>query len=266
MDFRQDAAHRRWLEDAASRSSLCARRRAAEAGELGRGVRCCRRQGQSRFALQDRRDRRRSRDGRGNVRAEGAFRQARLAEHRLSPGRLQTASEIRPRVLSFQLDDRRRRSIGRDSCHRFEPAPRSAGAQRAHPQALAQGRRADRPHRAAGRPHLQIQLSRLRAGDARGGRGEAAGRDGEADVRHRRRRFCETRRRRRAGEPRQGRPGGRRRQRRVERLQRAARRGLSRGRARSRPGAGRGRARRASDGEGERARRAHQPRRGRDRH
>ena len=75
---------------------------------------------------------------------KGLIGQARLAEHRLPPGRLEAASEIRPRVLSLQLDDRRHRPGGRDFRHRLEPAPRSAGAQRAHPQALAQGRRADR--------------------------------------------------------------------------------------------------------------------------
>ena len=120
-------------------------------------------------AVPDRRDRRRSGDGRGNVRAQVADRQARLAQHRLPPGRLETASEIRPRVLSFQFDDRRHRAGGRHSHRRLEPAPRGAGAQRAHPQALAQGRRADRRRRRQGRSDLQIQLSGRRTGNARAG-------------------------------------------------------------------------------------------------
>ena len=89
-------------------------------------------------------------DGRRNVRAQVASRQARLAQHRLPPGRLETASEVRPRVLSFQFDDCGHRASGRHSHRRFQPAPRGGGPQRAHPQALAQGRRADRRRSAPG--------------------------------------------------------------------------------------------------------------------
>ena len=46
---------------------------------------------------------------------------------------------------------------------RIEPAPRSGGAQRAHPQALARRRRADGAGRRKGRPDLSIQLPRRRA-------------------------------------------------------------------------------------------------------
>ena len=97
------------LEGAAARSSVCAGRRPAQARELGGGFRCDRRQGRGRVAVPDRGDRRRLGDGRRNVRAQVASRQARLRQHRLPSGRLETASQIWPRVLSFQLDDRRRR-------------------------------------------------------------------------------------------------------------------------------------------------------------
>ena len=43
---------------------------------------------------------------------------------------------------------------------RIEPAPRSGGAQRAHPQALARRRRADGARRRKSRPDLSIQLPR----------------------------------------------------------------------------------------------------------
>ena len=145
------------------------------------------------------------------------------------------------------------------------PRREAAGAQRAHPQALAEGRRADGPHRRAGRPDLQVQLPRRRAGDARPGGGEAAGGHDEADVHRRRRGLRAARRRGGAGEPRQGGARRGRRQGRLERLQRAAQRRVPRRRPRSRPRAGRGRPRRAVHGEGGRARRALQSRRGRDR-
>ena len=75
------------------------------------------------------------------------------------------APEIRPRVLSLQFDDRRHRPGRRDYDHRLESAPRGAGAQRAHSQALAQGRLPDRRHRR--RADLTyLQLSRRGAGIA----------------------------------------------------------------------------------------------------
>ena len=97
-----------------------------------------RRQGEDGAAVENRGDRRRSGDGRGDVRPQGPHRQARLAEHRLPPGRFEAPSEIRPRLLSVQFDHRRHRSGGRHSGHRLESAPRGRGAQRAHPQALAE--------------------------------------------------------------------------------------------------------------------------------
>ena len=175
MDFRQDAAHRRRAQDAAARPPLRPCRRLAEACELGGGFRRGRWQGQGDIGVPDRRNHRRSGDGRGNVRAEGAVRPARLAQHRLSPGWFEAPSEIRPRVLRLQFDDRGSRPGRRDPRHRFESAPRSGGAQRAHSQALARGRRADRARRRNGRPHLQIQLPRRRAGIARRLRRPSAG-------------------------------------------------------------------------------------------
>ena len=73
----------------------------------------------------NRRDRRRSGDRRGDVRSQGPHRQARLAEHRLSPGRFEAPHEVRTRLLSVQFDHRRRRSGGRHSGDRLEiPAAR----------------------------------------------------------------------------------------------------------------------------------------------
>ena len=66
-------------EGAAARSALCAGRRKAQAGELAAGLRRDRRQGEGGAAAPDRGDRRRSRERRGDVRAQGADGQARLA-------------------------------------------------------------------------------------------------------------------------------------------------------------------------------------------
>ncbi len=161
------------------------------------------------FSGQDRRDRRRSRGGRGDVRAQGPDRQARFAEHRLPSGRLEAPSEIRPRLLPVQFDRRRHRRRRRHSGRRLEPAPGSARAERAHPQALAEGRRADGRHRRAGGPDLRLQISRRGTGDACAcGREPGSGRD-EADVHRRRGRIRASGRSGRAGEPRQDRRGGR---------------------------------------------------------
>ena len=169
MDFRQDAAHCRRIEDAAARSSICACRRPAQARELGGGLR----RGRRKVAAASP-----SRIGAivGDLATveemfalKSLARQAWLAQHRLPAGWLETPSEIRARVLSFQFDDCRHRPSGRHSHRRLEPAPRGGGAQRAHPQALAQGRRADRRHRRQGRSDLRIQLPRGRAGHARAG-------------------------------------------------------------------------------------------------
>ena len=58
-------------------------------------------------------------------------------EHRLPPGWRGARSVARPRELSVQRDHRRHRSGRRHHDHRRQPAQGSAGAQRAHPQALA---------------------------------------------------------------------------------------------------------------------------------
>ena len=90
--------------------------------------------------------------------------------------------------------------------------------------------------------------------------------EGRASADHRRRRRAGAARRRRGrGAGRQGRDRARRRQGRLERLQRAAHRGVARRRARHRLRAGRGRAQRRRDGEAGRARRAVPARRRRDR-
>ena len=163
-----------------------------KSGELARGVRRDRRQGEGGNPAEHRGDRRRSRERRGDVRAQGSDGQARLAKRRLPPGRFEAPSEIRPRLLYLQFDDRRHRSGGRHPDHRLQSASRGAGAQRAHPQALAEGRRAHGRDRRAGRPDLQVQLPRRRAGDPRPGRGKAGRGNDEADVHRRRRRLRAT--------------------------------------------------------------------------
>ena len=85
----------------------------------------------------DRRDRRRSRGGRGDVRAEGADDQLGVTQHRLPPGRRGARSGARPRHLSVQRDHRRHRAGRRAADRRRQSAQGGAGAQCAHPQALA---------------------------------------------------------------------------------------------------------------------------------
>ena len=80
-------------------------------------------------------DRRRPRRRRGDVRAEAARRRARLAQYRLPPGRREARSGAGPRHLSVQLHHRRHRPGRCNSAGRHRSAPRSAGAQRPHPQA-----------------------------------------------------------------------------------------------------------------------------------
>ena len=68
-------------------------------------------------------DRRRPRRGGGDVRAESSDRAARLAEHRLPPGRRQARSGARPRDLSVQCDHRRHRASRRHPPHRHQSTP-----------------------------------------------------------------------------------------------------------------------------------------------
>ena len=94
----------------------------------------------ARQARPHRRDRGRSLRGRGDVRAEGADGPPRRDQHRLPAGRRGARSVDRPRELSVQRDDCRHRAGRRHHAHRRQPAQGSAGAQRAHPQALARRR------------------------------------------------------------------------------------------------------------------------------
>ena len=75
-------------------------------------------------------------------------------EHRLPPGRRGARSVARPRELSVQRDHRRHRSGRRHHDHRRQSAQGSAGAQCAHPQALARREPEDRRDRREGRSHL----------------------------------------------------------------------------------------------------------------
>ena len=139
----------------------------------------------------------------------------------------------------------------RDPDRRRQSAPRGAGAQRPHPQALARRRSAGRRHRRGRRPDLRLRASRRRSGLADAiwptatatssrccrrpkqpliivGQGALSRADGAAVL----------------GLAAQARAGGRRGQRRLERLCRPAHGGRARRRPRPRLRAGRGRQRR----------------------
>ena len=157
------------LQDPAPRQAVCEGRRAFPAGKLGTGLRCGGRRGEVDGREQARRHCRRPRDGRGDVRTEGADGLARLDESRLPAGRLGSRSRIRSRLLSVQSDDRGHRGCRRAPDHRLQPALRGLGAQRAHPQALAHERAVpDRRDRRERGPALRLRLSRRRRRDACG--------------------------------------------------------------------------------------------------
>ena len=122
----------------------------------------------------DRRHRRRSRVGRGHVRAQGPDDAARLEEHRRAAGRRGARSGARPGELRVQRGHRRHRARRRAAHHRIEPAPRGGRAQRPHPQALARRQVPGRADRRAGRSHLRLRLSRRGPGDAGRSRGRQA--------------------------------------------------------------------------------------------
>ena len=105
-----------------------------------------------------------------------------VSEHRLPSGWRGARSVARPRELSVQRHHRRHRSGRRHHDHRREPAEGSAGAQRAHPQALARLEPEDRRDRREGRSDLRLRLSRRRAGDARRIRRSCACEAGAADL------------------------------------------------------------------------------------
>ena len=107
----------------------------------------------------DRRHRRRSRRGRGDVRAQGVAGQVRLRQSR-GPGRRRVRSQGRPRLLHLQSDHCRHRAGRRAFDRGLEPAQGSRRSQRAHPQALALRPAQDRRDRRQGRPHLHLRLSR----------------------------------------------------------------------------------------------------------
>ena len=110
----------------------------------------------------DGRDRRRSCDRRGDVRAEGSARQIPLGQFR-HPGQHRARSGERPCVLHLQSLHCRHRAGRRAADHRRQSAQGSGAAERAHPQALAHGQSEDRPDRREGRSDLHIRLSRRRA-------------------------------------------------------------------------------------------------------
>ena len=85
-----------------------------------------------------RRHRRRSRGGRGDLRAQGPDDAARGRQSRLPPGRRGARSKMGEGELPLQRDHCRHREGRRIADRRLQSAPRSGRAQRAHPQALAQ--------------------------------------------------------------------------------------------------------------------------------
>ena len=167
VDLRQDPPRRRRPEDAAPRPALRAGRRQAEAGELAEAFAADRRQGEG--------DRRRRRIGAiaGDLASvEEMFALKGLMDKLGSPNIdcRQDGSKLHPKFgRASYLFNSTVAGIDagrRDPDRRLQSAPRIAGAQRPHPQALAEGRLPDRRDRRAGRPHLRLQLSRRRAGDA----------------------------------------------------------------------------------------------------
>ena len=107
----------------------------------------------------DRRHRRRSRGGRGDVRAEGAAGEVRLGQSG-GAGRRRLRCQGRPRLLYLQSDHRRHRAGRRAADRGLEPAQGSRRSQRAHPQALAHRPAQDRRDRRQGRSDLRLRLSR----------------------------------------------------------------------------------------------------------
>ena len=114
VDFRQDAPCRRRPAHAAARPALCPGERQAARGVVVRGVRGDRRQGRPHRRQADRRDRRRSCRGRGDVRAEGIAGEMRLGQSG-GAGRRRLRCQGRPRLLHLQPDHRRDRA-GRRAC------------------------------------------------------------------------------------------------------------------------------------------------------
>ena len=159
VDLRQDPPRRRRPAHAAARPALYPRERPAPRRLLAGGVRRDRGQGRPHRRQADRRHRRRSRRGRGDVRAEGIAGEMRLGQSG-GAGRRRLRSEGRPRLLYLQSDHRRHRSGRRAVDHRLEPAQGSRRSQRAHPQALAHRPAQDRRDRRQGRPDLRLRLSR----------------------------------------------------------------------------------------------------------
>ena len=138
VDLRQDPLHLGRAEDAAPRPAVCAPRRPARAGDLGRGLRRDRRRRSPTTAEADRRDRRRPRRGRGDVRAEVAdgtrsARRISIAAQdgaKLDPKRGRASYIFNPTIAGIDQADV-------DPDRRLQPAARGGGAERPHPQALA---------------------------------------------------------------------------------------------------------------------------------
>ena len=107
-------------------------------------------------AARDRRHRRRSRRGRGDVRAQGPDDAARRRQHRLPPGWRRARSQARPRKLPVQRHHRRHRAGRCAADRRRQSAQGGGGSQRAHPQALAHGPLPGRRDRRARRPYLSV--------------------------------------------------------------------------------------------------------------
>ena len=108
-----------------------------------------------------RRGRRRSVRRREHAGAEGPDGCAGVGQSRLPPGR-RAARCLAPRLLQLQHLDRRHRGRGRDPADRHQSAPRGAGAERAHPQALARRQHPDRPDRQRDRSDLSRAAPRRR--------------------------------------------------------------------------------------------------------
>ena len=168
MDFRQDPARGGRAAHAAPRPALCARKRQIAARVVERSVRRHRQEACPRQSQTHRRDRRRSRRGRGDFRAQGFDDAAWRRQPRLPPGRFDARPEMGSRELLVQFHHCRHRHRRRAAAGRHQSAAGSGRAECAHPQALAQREKLpDRADRHEGAADLSVRLSRRRPGNAR---------------------------------------------------------------------------------------------------
>ena len=152
------------LSAGAARSSVGAARRQAGRGKLVRSVRRDRGEAARRGRRSHRRDRRRSVRCREHAGAEGPDGRAGFGQSRLPPGR--RAGSMRRGATSTRSTPRSpaSRRPTRSCSIGTNPRTRGAGAERAHPQALAGRQHPDRPDRQRDRSDLSRAAARRGTG------------------------------------------------------------------------------------------------------